>query len=275
MFRFGAFQLDPNAHELRRSGVRIRVQEQLFVVLLKLLERPGELVTREELRLAIWPSDTFVDFDTGLNTVIMRLREALRDSAEVSRFIETAPKLGYRFIAPVERLEEPRAGTESSPEHRRISTGARWIAAAAILLLVSVGAYLFFKGSGSLSGASVEVVPLTGMPGSEHDPAFSPDGNQIAFRRLDDRVKGKSGIYTTIVGGEKALQLTNDPNDCCPVWSPDGRSLAFARNDSGSTAIYMLPALGGTNTIEDCLRRECGCRFARNAGTSKTVGWKH
>src|ERR1700756_471188 len=83
MYRFGAFQVDPRAHELRRSGVRIRIQEQPFVVLLKLLERSGELVTREELRLAIWPADTFVDFDAGLNTVMMRLREVLRDSVEV------------------------------------------------------------------------------------------------------------------------------------------------------------------------------------------------
>jgi len=247
MFRFGAYQLDGNAHELRRSGVRIKVQEQLFVVLLKLLERPGELVTREELRLAIWPADTFVDFDTGLNTVIMRLREVLRDSAEVPRFIETAPKLGYRFIAPVERLEEQRTGAESTPKHRRISTGARWTAVAAILLLVSVGAYFFLKEADSLSGASVEVVPLTGMPGSESDPAFSPDGHQVAFRFSDDNVKGRSGIYITFVGGEKPLQLTNDPSDCCPVWSPDGRSIGFARRYGREVSnLYTLPALGGT-----------------------------
>ena len=84
------------------SGVRIKIQEQSFVVLLKLLEHPGELVTREQLRTALWPADTFVDFDTGLNTVIKRLREVLRDSAEGPQFIETVPKLGYRFIAPVQ-----------------------------------------------------------------------------------------------------------------------------------------------------------------------------
>ena len=83
MYHFGAFQVDPRTHELRRSGDRIKIQEQGFVVLLKLLEHPGELVTREELRAALWSADTFVDFDTGLNTVIKRLREVLRDSAEV------------------------------------------------------------------------------------------------------------------------------------------------------------------------------------------------
>jgi len=105
MYRFGVFELDPTAHELRKSGVRVKVQEQLFVVLLKLLERPGELVAREELRRTIWSADTFVDFDAGLNTVINRLREVLRDSAEVPHFIETVPKLGYRFIASVESTE--------------------------------------------------------------------------------------------------------------------------------------------------------------------------
>ena len=102
MYRFGAFQVEPRTHELRRSGVRIKIQEQSVVVLLKLLEHPGELVTREQLRTALWPADTFVDFDTGLNTVIKRLREVLRDSADGSQFIETVPKLGYRFIAPVQ-----------------------------------------------------------------------------------------------------------------------------------------------------------------------------
>ena len=246
MYRFGEYQFDPKTHELRRSGIRIKIQEQPFTVLLKLLERPGELVTREELRLAIWPADTFVDFDTGLNTVIMRLREVLRDSAEAPQFIETVPKLGYRFIAPVERLDGERAGTEQTPKKQRISPGAKWTAAAAILLAASALAYLFLGRTDSHSGAGMEVVPLTGMPGRERDPAFSPDGNQIAFRFSDDSVKGRSGIYTTFVGGEKPLQLTNDPNDCCPVWSPDGRTIGFARTGPMVTNLYTLPALGGT-----------------------------
>jgi len=246
MYRFGAFELDPRIHELRKGGVRIKVQEQLFVVLLKLLERPGELVTREVLRLAIWPANTFVDFDAGLNTVIKRLREVLRDSSEAPLFIETVPKLGYRFIASVERLDEVHPAPDSPPKNRRISVAIRWSAAAAILILVSAGVYLFLKRSDSFSAASMEVVPLTGMPGRESDPAFSPDGSQIAFRFADGSVKGRSGIYTTFVGGEKPLQLTSDPNDCCPVWSPDGRTIGFARTGPMVANLYTLPALGGT-----------------------------
>jgi DNA-binding winged helix-turn-helix (wHTH) protein len=109
MYRFSAFQLDPQTHELRKSSVPIKIQEQSFTVLLKLLESAGKLVPREDLRVALWPADTFVDFDSGLNTVIKRLREVLRDSGERSLFIETVPKLGYRFIAPVEiiSIERP------------------------------------------------------------------------------------------------------------------------------------------------------------------------
>jgi DNA-binding winged helix-turn-helix (wHTH) protein len=101
ILRFGTFELDVRAGELRKQGVRIKLQEQPFHVLTILLQRPGEVVTREELRSELWPSDTFVDFDNGLNTSINKLREALGDSAESPRFIETLPRRGYRFIALV------------------------------------------------------------------------------------------------------------------------------------------------------------------------------
>ena len=103
-YRFGTFELDTRSAELRRNGVKLRLQEQPFVVLRKLLETAGVLVTREELQGALWPADTFVDFDTSLNTAIKRLREALGDSADVPVFIETIPRRGYRFLAPVHVL---------------------------------------------------------------------------------------------------------------------------------------------------------------------------
>jgi DNA-binding winged helix-turn-helix (wHTH) protein len=109
IFRFGAYEADSDSGELRKSGLRLRVQEQPFQVLLMLLERPGEVVTREELRQKLWPADTFVDFDHGLNTVINKLREALSDSAANPRFIETLARRGYRFVAPVEFVEKQAA----------------------------------------------------------------------------------------------------------------------------------------------------------------------
>jgi Tol biopolymer transport system component/DNA-binding winged helix-turn-helix (wHTH) protein len=247
MYRFGPFQVDPRTHELRKNGgARVKIQEQPFVVLLKLLERPGELVTRDELRTAIWPAGTFVDFDTGLNGVIKRLREALRDSVEVPLFIETVPKLGYRFIAPVECFEAQRAGSVPSPRRQRISARAKWVAVGTVLLGATAACYLLFQRSAAHGSYNSEIVPLTGTRGIESDPAFSPDGNQVAFTLFDDREGGRSGIYTTLIGGEKTLQLTNDPTDCCPVWSPDGRSIAFARVGPLVTVFYALPVLGGT-----------------------------
>jgi len=115
VFRFGAFEADPATGELRKSGVRIRLQEQPFQVLLMLLERPGELVSREELRQRLWPADTFVDFDHSLNTVVNKLREALGDSATHPRFIETLARRGYRFLAPVQSEDVSAVTDEPAP----------------------------------------------------------------------------------------------------------------------------------------------------------------
>ena len=105
--RFGVFELDLRSGELRRQGLRIRLQEQPFQVLAMLLEHPGEVMTREELRKKLWPADTFVDFEHGLNKDINKIREALGDRAESPRFIETVPRRGYRFVAPVSGSSEP------------------------------------------------------------------------------------------------------------------------------------------------------------------------
>jgi TolB-like protein/DNA-binding winged helix-turn-helix (wHTH) protein len=100
--RFGVFEADLDGGELRKHGLRLKLSDQPFQILAMLLARPGEIVSREELRELLWPSDTFVDFDHGLNNAVMKLREVLGDSSEHPRFIETLPRRGYRFIAPVE-----------------------------------------------------------------------------------------------------------------------------------------------------------------------------
>ena len=105
--RFGVFELDPESGELRRHGLKIKLQEQPLQILQILLERPGRVVTREELQRRIWPSDTFVDFDHGVYNAIQKLRDALDDSAENPRFIETLSRRGYRFIAPLEQSKTP------------------------------------------------------------------------------------------------------------------------------------------------------------------------
>ncbi len=114
IFRFGVFEVDPKAGELRKHGLRVKLSEQPFQILTMLLEKPGEIITRDELRSRLWQGDTFVDFDHGLNNAVMRLREVLGDSSDSPRFIETIPRRGYRFIAPVEESVFPVQGPAES-----------------------------------------------------------------------------------------------------------------------------------------------------------------
>jgi cholera toxin transcriptional activator len=125
--RFGVFELDLSAGELRKSGVKLRLQGQPLQVLVLLLERAAEVVTREELQQKLWPSDTFVDFDHSLNTAINKVREALGDSASSPRYVETLARRGYRFIAPLQSPIVAHAQDDAAPE-----TGSRAATAGAI-----------------------------------------------------------------------------------------------------------------------------------------------
>ncbi len=138
--RFGAFEVDLRAGELRKQGLRIKLQEQPLQVLAMLLQHPGDVVTREELQKKLWPADTFVDFDHGLNKAITKIREALGDSADNPRFIETLPRRGYRFIAPVDRSGSPGAATNEPPV-----TTSRGLARA-LFILIQAG-YLAMYGA--------------------------------------------------------------------------------------------------------------------------------
>jgi DNA-binding winged helix-turn-helix (wHTH) protein len=141
-FRFGVFEVDLHANELYKRGIRISLQEQPFRILITLLERPGEVVSREEFRQRLWPNGTFVDFDRGLNTAVNKLREALGDASGSPRFIETLPRKGYRFIAEVEDLRDapddpPLAGGAARPKIRTISWVATLMLLSGVLALVT------------------------------------------------------------------------------------------------------------------------------------------
>src|ERR1700732_386645 len=118
--RFGRFEVNLQSGELRHAGQKVKLQEQPFQVLATLLERPGEVVTRDELRSKLWPADTFVDFDHSLNAAIKRLRDALGESADAPVFIETLARRGYRFIAPVNG-SSAQSGSEIVPASARRS----------------------------------------------------------------------------------------------------------------------------------------------------------
>ena len=125
--RFSSFELDLQSGELRKAGVLVGLQEQSLKVLAELLERPGDLVTREQLRQRLWPNGTFVDFEHGLNAVINRLRETLGDSADSPRFIQTVPRRGYRFIAPLEGAVQASAAVPEPPTRALKERKRRWM----------------------------------------------------------------------------------------------------------------------------------------------------
>lgn len=150
IFKFGVFELRPESRELWKHGIRVKLQTKPFQVLEALLTRPGEVVTREELCKKLWPSGIFVDFESGLNTATNRLRTVLGDSADAPRYIETLPRLGYRFICPVSEKvhqigEQSRHATNSSSVSAPVEltatlkkTGGAYRALAAVLLLMAV-----------------------------------------------------------------------------------------------------------------------------------------
>jgi TolB-like protein/DNA-binding winged helix-turn-helix (wHTH) protein len=177
--RFGLFELDLRTRQLTKNGVKIRLQQQSIQALSLLLERPGEIVTREELRERLWPSDVFVDFDHGLNKSIQKLRDALGDSASSPRYIETIPRIGYRFIGPVNgstEIREPRSDTNTLPPPNLASANqagiagrrrARWLFIASLIGLGALTAGLLVRWTLRPSEPiqSLAVLPLDNLSG--------------------------------------------------------------------------------------------------------------
>jgi eukaryotic-like serine/threonine-protein kinase len=147
LVRFGSFEVDLQEGALTNTGSRIRLQEQPFRILALLLERSGQIVTREEIRQRLWSTDTFVGFDDALNTAVRKLREALNDSADNPRFLETVPRRGYRFVAPVAWPAEPPGVTPTESRVRRYPY--LWLAAALIVAAIAVGGYWHLRGPSS------------------------------------------------------------------------------------------------------------------------------
>jgi len=243
--RFGDFEVDLGAGELRKHGLRLRLQEQPFEVLTALLEHPGEVVTREELIRRLWPDGTFVDFDRGLNAAVTRLRQALSDSAESPRYIETVARRGYRLIA--QTLPESEVATPPAiPRNRPVR---RWQAALpALALLAGVGIWWLLNKSPAgkpFSDKPLAVIPLTAEPGIAMTPSFSPDGNQVAFQW--DQNKGEPRVFVRVIGSGEPVRLTTETAaEFGPAWSPDGRFIAFVRLLSEFTyGVFLVPPLGG------------------------------
>src|SRR6266496_1704203 len=259
--RFDQFQVDLSSGDLRTpEGTSVRIQQQPLQVLRLLLAAEGRVITREQLRVALWPHDTFVDFEHGVNTAVKKLRQALGDSVENPKFVETVPKVGYRFLVPVEwvtDLEDKRqpqtlASVSSGeapvlqprPAKRLFTT--RNLAVMALIVTGVFGSLFLYRSHLLRSKAPEPSISLAVTSvGEKYSPSLSPDGKQLAFAW-----NGGNGpcfsIYVKLIGTEEPLRLTKQESvDYNPVWSPDGRYIAFCRIQKGETGIYIIPTLGG------------------------------
>ena len=246
IIRFGTFEVNLQTGELRHRGQKVKLQEQPFQVLAALLERPGEVVTREELSSKLWPADTFVDFDHSLNAAIKRLRDALGESAETPMFIETMARRGYRFIGNVEM---PAATPSARRRARQWLFTRRGVVLGGLATCVLALSFLYYGNSvRSKTGhpaITPVVTPVVTNVGTKLTPSLSPDGQHVAFAW-----NGGAGpllsIYVKLIGTEEPLRLTKQAStDFNPVWSPDGRYIAFCRIQKDEPGIYIISALGG------------------------------
>jgi len=230
VYRFSHFEVDPNEVEIRKHGTRIKLQEQPFKLLETLLQRPGTLVTREELHSTLWPDDTFVDFDHGLNAAAARLRQALGDSARLPRFVESVPRRGYRFIAPVELL-----GPNSDlvpPEPAPVVTRPRrhWFALGAVVIVLAVtaaGLWIHSRDrTGSVRSFKFAITPPDGTTFVETDPvAVSPDGRLMAFAAANS--SGETDLWVRPFDEFAPHRLEGTKGAAFPFWSPDSRNIGF------------------------------------------------
>jgi DNA-binding winged helix-turn-helix (wHTH) protein/Tol biopolymer transport system component len=278
--RFGPFELDSRVGELRKHGIKIRIGQQTFEILLMLLRRPGELVLREEIRQKLWPLDTVVEFDHSINAAIQKLRDALGESAGDPRYIETLPRRGYRFIGTVEMPPVEPATEEPPPEAPIVEAAPRnWSPRMFTAAVVILGA-LALAGWLRPWEARAPVRNLTASLGAIGEAVVSPDGTAVLYRdsrglflrRLDsleetpiytqDRLTdtpawsldGSRAVFATFLGITRFL-LPNGPAAVlwpkAPItrgfaWAPDGSILAATLPDTGEGNLYLVSPEGGT-----------------------------
>jgi Tol biopolymer transport system component/DNA-binding winged helix-turn-helix (wHTH) protein len=275
---FSVFEFNPRIGELRRRGFRVKFQGQPVQLLTLLLERPGEIVTREEMRARLWPEDTFVDFEHSLNTAIKKLRKTLGDSAARPRFIETCARQGYRFIASIQLMEpsqtpatnshltsrndhsETENTTQSAPAVAaaaiepatvRSRRKTSWFLGVGILILAGLGLFaVLHRRSPSNFSPQWKLTLLTSGEDHPADPAISPDGKMLAY--VADAGERQRRIFVRRVAGGRRLRLSLEENvrEAEPVFSPDSERIAYTRFVAPFNVpeICITPALGGDVT---------------------------
>ena len=251
--RFDTFELDSASGELRESGILLKLQPQPFRVLLLLVERAGQVVTREEIRRYLWTDSTFVDFEHGINFSINQIRGALADSAEKPRYIETLPRRGYRFIGTVRKspsvnITVLKHTQEALPEK---AAPRRWlkpshkknviVVASIPFLALAFAAYHFWPRPSPLSGPA-RITQISQWNKPMNDARLSPDGHAVAF---DSPVSGIAQVFLMLTSGGEPLQVTNDEGDKeVDTFSSDGKEIYYARS-FGRDEVWAVPTLGG------------------------------
>jgi len=267
-YRFGPYKVDPSERRLQHNGVCVELTPKAFETLLLLLENSGRLLKKEHFMRRLWPDSTVEE--ANLAHYISELRRVLQERSPGEKFIETVPKLGYRFVAPVESVRPPEAPVpEPSSEApgagvvREVGSGPPrfaeegfkatprvrkpvWILPAVLMTAVTATGW-WLVWSTQESKPVLVAVPFTTHPGAEFDPTFSPDGNQVAFAgSLEEKEPENADIYVKSVGSDKPLRLTFAPElDLQPSWAPDGSYIAFIRLKDDLCTIYTIPPLGG------------------------------
>ena len=263
IYRFGVFEFDIENRELRNQGTPVKLQDQPFRILAYLVQRPGALVSREELKRELWPQGTFVDFEHSLNTAIKKVRQALGEDAGSTEYLETVPRYGYRWVAPFlppndnsepQPLQIPLTAAALPGRLPRRSTVAL-ASGASLLLLFSVAMWSRRAANSTVMISNLR--RLTADSGVSFQPTLSQDGALVAFS--SDRGNAASlDIWVTQVSGGSPVRLTEDPaDDTEPHFCPNG-SVVF-RSERKPQGVYIAAALGGRPMLlaEDGRRPQC------------------